>query len=184
MASAKTNRRRFLEIAGGALLAASGAIAFVRTRGYVVPRERAESLVGLAAWQYVLVQHLARRIAAPDRADPSIPTPDETDVAGFVDAYVANMPPLLARDLGRAFAYVEHLAPLRSGMRARFTRLAQGEQDRVLEALEASDQSLLRGAFAGIKSLIFMGYYRDPRTWAILHYDGPLVNRPERGWSP
>ncbi|MBL8609283.1 MAG: hypothetical protein JNL38_18280 [Myxococcales bacterium] len=42
---------------------------------------------------------------------------------------------------------------------------------------------LLRGGFAGLKSLIFMGYYRDPRTWAILGYDGPRVGRPERGWG-
>jgi hypothetical protein len=158
-------------------------VAYVRTRGYVIPADRAAKLVALAPWQFVLVQALAQRIAAPDRDDPSIPTPDDTDVVGFVDAYVARMPAPLARDLGRAFAYTEHLAPIRSGFRARFTRLAPEEQDEVLAAMEASDQTLLRGAFAGIKSLVFMGYYRDPRTWSILRYDGPLVNRPERGWG-
>ena len=43
-------------------------------------------------------------------------------------------------------------------------------------------EDLLRGAFDGLKSLVFMGYYRDPRTWRILGYDGPRVNRPDEGW--
>jgi hypothetical protein len=30
---------------------------------------------------------------------------------------------------------------------------------------------------------LLMGYYRDPRTWRILRYDGPLVNRPDEGWG-
>jgi len=31
---------------------------------------------------------------------------------------------------------------------------------------------------------VMMGYYRDPRTWGVLGYDGPLMNRPEGGWVP
>ena len=65
---------------------------------------------------------------------------------------------------------------------ARFTRLSPGDQDRVLASLESSDQDLLRGGFEGLKALVFMGYYRDPRTWKILDYAGPMVSRPERGW--
>ncbi len=136
----------------------------------------------LAPWQYVVVQAVARRIAAPDREDASIPTTDETDVAGFVDGYVAHLPEGLRRDLLRALAFVEHLAPLGVGCVSRFTRLSAGDQDRVLAWLESNDQDLLRGAFDGLKSLVFMGYYRDPRTWRIVGYDGPRVKRPDGGW--
>jgi hypothetical protein len=52
----------------------------------------------------------------------------------------------------------------------------------VLASVEASSSDLLRAGFDGLKSLVFMGYYRDPRTWGILGYDGPLVNRPRGGW--
>jgi hypothetical protein len=75
------------------------------------------------------------------------------------------------------------MAPLGAGFASRFTRLPPESQDRVLAGLESSSVDLLRGAFDGLKSLVFMGYYRDPRTWAILRYDGPLVNRPDAGWS-
>jgi hypothetical protein len=182
-ARVSVTRRRFLKVVGGAVLAASSVVAVVRTRGYDVSPERAARLQALSPWQLVVVTHLARRVAAPDRDDAAIPTPDDVDVPGFIDAYVARMPAPLRRDLLRCFAYVEHIAPLRSGLSSRFTRLAEADQDRVLAAMEASDQTLLRGAFAGIKSLVFMGYYRDPRTWPIVGYDGPLVNRPAAGWS-
>jgi hypothetical protein len=149
-------------------------------RGYAVPAERAARLVALAPWQLVVVEHAARRIAAPDAAAPSA---DEVDAAGFVDAYVAGMPAATRDDFLRLVGYLEHLAPVGEGLSSRFTRLAPDEQDRVLRSLEASSKDLLRAGFAGLKSLVFMGYYRDPRTWSVLGYDGPMVHRPPGGWS-
>jgi hypothetical protein len=175
-------RRRFIAVAGGAIAAAAGAVAVVRSRGYVLPEATRAKLVALSAWHYVVVQNLARRIVAPDVTDGSVPSPDEVDVAGFVDGYVAGMPPALRRDLFRAFAMLEHAAPLAVGCASRFSRLGPVDQDRVLASLESSPVDLLRGAFDGLKSLALMGYYRDPRTWRILRYDGPIVNRPDAGW--
>jgi hypothetical protein len=178
-------RRRFLKlgVVGGALVATGSIVAVVRTRGYDLPAERAASLKSLAPWQLIVVEHVARRIAAPDRPG-AVPSADDVDVAGFVDGYVAGMDAALRRDLLRLFGYVEHVAPLASGFVSRFTRLGAADQDAVLAALEASDSDLLRGGFAGLKSLVFMGYYRDARTWKALAYDGPLVGRPEGGWAP
>jgi hypothetical protein len=177
------SRRRFLKagVVGGILVATGSVVAFVRTRGYEIGAERASKLEALAPWQLVVVEHVARRIAAPDR--DGAPTPDEVDVAGYIDTYVARMDKSLRRDLLRLLGYLEHLAPIASGYSSRFTRLAAADQDKVLAALESSSQDLLRGGFDGIKSLVFMGYYRDARTWAILGYDGPLVNRPPGGWT-
>jgi hypothetical protein len=164
-----------------AVAVAVGAAAAVRTGGYTVPAEIGARLRALSAGQSVLVTHLARRICAPD--DGRAPSADEVDVAGFVDDYVAEMAAPMRRDLLRFFGAIEHVLPLGLGSRRRFTDLAPADQDRVLASLEESSVDLLRGGFAGLKSLIFMGYYRDPRTWAILGYDGPRVGRPERGWG-
>lgn len=175
-------RRRFLKIGIGALVVAAGSVvAYVRTRGYDVSKDRAAKLSALEPWQLVVVEHVARRIAAPDRA--GAPTPDDVDVAGFVDDWVAHMPVAMRRDLLRLRGYVEHLAPVAVGYASRFTRLAPTEQDRVLAGMEASQKDLIRSGFAGLKSLVFMGYYRDARTWSLLGYEGPLVNRPENGWT-
>lgn len=175
-------RRRLLRVAvAGALLLGAGATAVVRTRGYAVPAGR--TLAWMSPWQFVVFQHAARRIAAPDRpGDASIPSADDVDVAGFADGWIARMPAGVRRDLGRFLAYLEHLAPVGSGYASRFSRLAAAEQDRVLAGIEASSSDQLRAGFEGLKSLVFMGYYRDPRTWGLIGYDGPRVGRPEGGW--
>jgi hypothetical protein len=163
------------------LVAGGAALALVRTRGYDLPGERL--LQALEPWQFIVVQHAARRVVAPDRPDDaSIPTPDEVDVASFVDEWVARLPDRMRRDLGRFLAYVEHLAPVFAGHASRFSRLAPAAQDEVLASLEASPNDLLRAGFDGLRSLVFLGYYRDARTWRIVRYDGPLVNRPPGGW--
>jgi hypothetical protein len=181
----RVSRRKLLQgsLLLGAFVVTGSSLALLRTRGYRVPRDRAARLEALSPWQWVFVTHAARRIAAPDRPrDASIPTPDDVDVAGFIDGYVARMPAAVRRDLFRAFAYVEHVAPLGLGHVSRFTELAPEEQDEVLASLSTSRLDLLRGAFEGIKSLVFMGYYRDARTWKILGYEGPLLHRPLGGW--
>jgi gluconate 2-dehydrogenase subunit 3-like protein len=164
------------------MMALGGVAGVVRSRGYGLPP--GQRLLTMSAWQFVVVQHAARRIAAPDRTDDAaIPSADDLDVAAFVDAWVARMRPDLRRDFGRFLAYVEHLAPLRVGLGSRFTRLAADAQDRVLAATQASSSDLLRAGFEGLKSLVLMGYYRDARTWAIVGYDGPRVGRPPNGWQ-
>ena len=131
----------------------------------------------------MVVQHAARRITAADRQeDSSIPSADEVDVVGFVDAWVARVDARLRRDLGRFLAYLEHAAPLACGFGSRFSLLAPFEQDRVLTSVQSSQSDLLRAGFDGIRSLVFMGYYRDARTWRAVGYDGPWVSRPPGGW--
>jgi hypothetical protein len=178
----RLSRRRFFEGLAGAVLVLGGVTAAFRTRGYAV--EPGRRLLTMSSWQFVVVQHAARRIAAPDRdGDASIPTADDVDVAGFVDGWLGRMGSGVRRDFGRFVAYVEHVAPLREGLAARFSRLPAADQDRVLAAIEASSSDLLRAGFDGLKSLCLMGYYRDPRAWSVVSYDGPLVGRPASGWS-
>ncbi len=99
------------------------------------------------------------------------------DIAGFIDSYLGNIPGPLRRDFLRLLAFVEHLAPAFSKLASRFTRLGPAEQDRVLASLESNDEGLLRGGFDALKSMVFMGYYRDARTWKIIGYAGPFVRR-------
>jgi hypothetical protein len=160
------SRRKLIRgaIASAAIAALGGAVAFVRSRGYDGP------------WQSVVLRHLARRVCATDR--PDVVTPDEVDVAGFVESYMATMPAKLRRDFERFVRFVEQVAPIAAGFASRFTRLGPKDQDAVLSSLEAHSNELLRGGFDAVKAALFMGYYRDPRTWSVLGYDGPRV--PQR----
>jgi Gluconate 2-dehydrogenase subunit 3 len=177
----KLSRRRVLGAVFAGLVLGGSALALVRTRGYAVRSDL--RLIALSPWQFVVVEHAARRIVAPDRpGEAGIPSADDVGVAAFVDGWVARLPERVQRDLGRFLAYVEHVAPLGAGFSSRFTRLAAGEQDAVLASIEASSSDLLRAGFDGLRSLVFLGYYRDARTWRIVGYDGPLLNRPPGGW--
>lgn len=173
----KLTRRRALGAVSGALLAASTTVAIVRTRGYDVAPEIAARLQAFSPWQYVVFSAIARRIAAPDVDDGSVPTPDEVGVAAFVDAFIAAGPEAIRRDFLRLLAFVEHLAPLACKFGTRFSRLGPSDQDRVLAWLESNREGLLRGGFDGLKSCVFMGYYRDARTWKIPAYAGPFVRK-------
>ena len=169
-------RRKWLGsvLFAGTLAALGGAVALFRTAGYEALPEKATKLRALALWQYAVVRAVARRMVAADRAE-GVPSPDEVGVAEFVDGYLVEMRPALRRDLFHMLRYVEQLAPLGSGFAGRFTDLLPDEQDAVLGALEASRFDQLRAGFQAMKSLVMMGYYRDPRTFSILGYGGPFV---------
>ncbi len=159
---------------GMAIAACGGLVALVRTHGYALPA--GVTPVVLRAGEYEILGAIAARICAPDeRGVSDAPSIEEVGVVAFADRYIAGMHPAMRRDLLRFLVYIEQLAPLRLGFVSRFTRLSPGEQDRVLGSIEASDEGLLRGGFDGLKSLVFMGYYRDARTWPIAGYGGPWL---------
>ncbi len=162
----------------GAASATSGVVALVRTGGYEVDPDVVDALTVFSAAEYAIADALAARIVAPDRPeDPSIPSAREVGVAQFMDGYLAEMRPSMRRDLLRMLHYVEHVAPLWVGHARRFTASSAEDQDEVLRAIASSRIEVLRAGFEGLKSLVMMGYYRDPRTWGILQYAGPTVGR-------
>jgi hypothetical protein len=169
-------RRKWLQslVVGGALSALGGAVALVRTGGYEVAPTTAAKLRSLAPWQYVVVRDVARRVVAPD-VTQGVPMADDVGVAEFVDGYLVDLRPSQRRDLFAFLRYTEQLAPFGSGFLHRFTELSPFDQDAVLGALESSSSERLRAGFQAMKGLVMMGYYRDPRTFAILGYKGPLV---------
>jgi len=105
-------------------------------------------------------------------------------VGEFFDTFVAASDPSIARDCRALIGFVEHAWPFACGELHRFTSLPSERQDALLTQMESSSIELVRGAFHSLKSLLMMGYWRDPRTWGVLRYDGPLVNRPPDGWTP
>lgn len=177
----RSTRRQWLKkaVVFAAVAATGGALTVARTGDYAFDRARASKLQALTPWQFVVVQHLARRIVAPDDpSDATVLTADDAEVADFIDGYLAGMSRSMRRDLSRMLQYVEHLAPLSEGYLHRFTALSPEDQDQVLRGIESSRLDLLRAGFNGLKSLVMMGYYRDPRSWSVLSYRGPLVVRP------
>jgi hypothetical protein len=180
--AAALSRRKWLRslVVGGTLSAVGATVALVRTGGYDLSSDISNALRVLAPWQFVVMRAVARRMVATDGAQ-GVPSPDDVGVAVFIDDYLDGMAAPLRRDFLRLLRYVEHLAPIAAGFASRFTSLSAEEQDDVLRGLEASRFDQLRAGFQALKSMAMMGYYRDPRTFAILDYRGPLVPLPVEG---
>jgi hypothetical protein len=170
-----------LATVGGSALVFTGGLLAWHSSGYELPEETQRLLRTLTAKEALIVAAVAARILRSDHRDD--PSAADVDAALFIDGIAARLAERNLRDLRRLLHVVEHVLPVWEGHFSRFTRLAGAEQDAVLRAMMTSEVTVLRGAFDSLKCLCVMAYYRDPRTWARIGYDGPLVARPPRGWA-
>ena len=172
------SRRRFLLALASGAAALGGAVLIGQMGSYALDDETRRSLRALSVKQYLILSAAARRVLAADAA--GAPTADEIGVPAYVDAWLADAAPQVRRDFGRLLGVVEHGTPLWSGRRRRFTDLPVADQDAHLAHLSQSSIGALREGMAALKSLCMFGYYRDPRTWTLCGYEGPVV---PPGWA-
>jgi hypothetical protein len=168
------SRRRFLRntLVGSALL--GGAVIFGRhLGGYHLAPGVAARLRALTPKELLVFAAAARRILAPDA--PDAPSPDELEVALFVDGYLARLDEALRGDVRALLHLFEHTASVTT----RFTQLSAAAQDRVLAGWQSSRLAVRRQGLQALRTLAFFGYYRDARTWPMLGYTGPML--PRRG---
>ena len=167
-------RRGFLRagLVGGVLLGGA-AIVGRSLSGYQLDAATAGRLRALSPKEYLVMQAVARRVLAPDAA--GAPSPDTVDVAGAVDVYVSKLPPAVQRDVRGLLQLVEHGSSLFRGHVSRFTHLAPEEQDATLADWQHSSLTVRRRGFQALRTLAFLGYWRDDRTWPLLGYSGPML---------
>ena len=181
----RLSRRRFFEGLAGAVLllgGVTGRLAYPRLRGRARSPALDDVTPGSSSSFNTPRVASPRPIATATRRSrrPTTSTWPASSTGGSGEW----VPGLGGTSSRRFVAYASSsVAPLREGLAARFSRLPAADQDRVLAATEASSSDLLRAGFDGLKSLCLMGYYRDPRAWSVVGYDGPLVGRPASGWS-
>jgi hypothetical protein len=169
------SRRRFLRtsLLGGALLGVA-AVVGRNVSGYRLDPEIAARLRALTPKEYLVLMAAARRILAPDGADAP---PVDDRVGLFVDGYLAGLDADLRGDVRALLSLVEHgSGPFRLRV-SRFTHMRAAEQDAALADWQASRLAVRRRGFQALRTLAFLGYYRDDRTWALLGYAGPLLPR-------
>lgn len=93
-----------------------------------------------------------------------------------VSTALAARPPAVQRQLALFLAAIQWLPLLRYGRP--FTRLSPARRHRVLQSLEDSPLLLVRRGFWGLRTLLLMGYYTQPRAIAAIGY-----RADPRGWS-
>lgn len=173
------SRRGFIKLGLGGAAALTGATVFgLVATGYDVERAIAERLRFLSIKEYCVLRAAAARIVGGEGAPLSLA---EIDPALFVDGFMRHFDAATRRELGGMLQLLEHGPSIFGSTAAarwqRFTGLTGAQQDRVLEEWQSSSLTIRRQCFQGLRSLIFMGYYRDPRTFAMLGYDGPTIGR-------
>lgn len=93
------------------------------------------------------------------------------DVAAGVDRFLAAGDPFDVEQLRMALAVLEHGAsPFR-----RFSRMDLSRRRAVLADWERSRVALFRQIFQALRRVAVYSWFADPRSWAQIGYDGPLV---------
>jgi hypothetical protein len=170
------SRRGFLRAGlAGAVVLGGAAVIGRQLRGYVVDAATAARLRVLSPKEYLVMQSVARRVLAPDAADA--PSADAVQTALAVDAYVAKLPPAVQREVAALLQLVEHGSSLFRLRASRFTRMSADEQDATLRDWASSSLTVRRRGFQALRTLAFLGYWRDDRTWAVIGYTGPMLPR-------
>lgn len=141
--------------------------------GYHLDATTAARLRALSPKEYLVMQAVARRVLAADGDDA--PSADAVDVAGAVDTYVAKLPSSVQREVRALLQLVEHGSSLFRGRATRFTHLTPAEQDATLADWQHSSLVVRQRGFQALRTLAFLGYWRDDRTWPLIGYSGPML---------
>ncbi len=142
--------------------------------GYALEPAIARQLRALSPKEFLIFDAVARRVCAPD--GPDAPAVDAR-VALFADSYVARLPSGIRSDLRALLQLVEHGSWLFRLRGARFTRMTPDEQDATLADWETSRLAVRRQGFQALRTIAFLGYWRDDRAWPLIGYSGPMLPR-------
>ena len=167
------DRRRFLQgsAAGVALLGLGSLLPAGCTR-YPKP---SKTLLFFTAKEYAVMNQAAERLLG---AEGQVGSDDEqVDVAANLDGWLASWDAEAQQQLRIMLRVFEHGTSLFDLQRRRFTRLGASAKDQYVDGWMRSTLGARRAVFRGLKALSASGFYKDPRTWPSLSYEGPWLGR-------
>ncbi len=174
-AIAETRRGLIKKTLGGAallLLAGSVPVALRKTKLREVPKER--PLRFFTPAEYSIWAAVADRVLA-EGTPSGAPTPEQIDVAGRADAFLAPLPEDDRKDLKRLLALFDNalFSVARGGPARPFTAMSPGEQDAHLRRWQTSRLAIQRTGFQAMKRLCCALYFSAPETFSAAGYPGP-----------
>jgi hypothetical protein len=171
-------RRRLLQagLAGGAVLAAAGGVAWFRRRGATGDAASALDRDAEPVVRAIVPAMLASALPVSD-ADRARAI-DET-VAG-VNVAIAGLPPASRAELAQLFGVLGSAFGRRvfAGVAAPWPEASVGEVDAFLNAWRASGWALKRTAYDALHQLVIGTWYANPRSWPAIGYGGPPLIEP------
>lgn len=107
-------------------------------------------------------------------AADGLPSGIELGIPQQIDEQLFMAPVALKADFKNGLQLLEH-ATLVNGHRSRFTALPLPDRSAYLDALMSGPNEALRQVAFGLKEMVHLRYYSDPKVWKAIGYDGPLV---------
>lgn len=106
-------------------------------------------------------------------AKVGLPSSEDVLVMRNLDAMMGQMGPKAREDLSLAIRGLEY------GSLFSFSRFSKLDEAAAYKQLAAWQNGAFfkRGIVATIKSFVLLGYWRDPRTFSYLEYDGPVSQK-------
>jgi hypothetical protein len=169
----RIGRRRFLKrTAGGVALLGLGSLLPAGCTRYPKPPAH---LQFLDPREYAIINTVAERLL--DAAGAIGSETDQIDVGANVDALVAAWDSETQGQLRTMLRVFEHGTYLFDLRRKRFTRLTATAQAEYLAGWMNSTLGVRRVVFRALKLLVAAGFYREPRVWTPIGYEGPWLGR-------
>ena len=167
----ETSRRRLLQVgAGGALVLALGGVGLALQS--TAMRTPQGPLQVLDEREYSILAAIAEAILPPH---PQLPSTDEVDVAGLIDALLATKHPGDATEFKQGLMLMENGLPglLFDGRPRPLSTYPVAERTRQLDHWRKSAIPLRRKVFRAIYGLVGASYWGHPATHAFVGYKGP-----------
>lgn len=170
--SPRLSRRRFIQagLAGGAVLAAAGAVETWRVRRGAAGDPAVLSPAGRALVGAVLPAFLAGVVPAHAWTPPA-----RQQAVEAVEQTARALPPHARAELRQLVALLDHRMArgLLAGVWRPWESLGAEEARAFLERWRRSRFALLAGAYQALHDLSFASWYADPAHWERTGYPGP-----------
>ncbi len=165
------SRRRLLQVgAGGALVLALGGVGLALQP--TVMRAPQGPLQVLTERDYSILAAIAEGILPPH---DGLPSTDEVDVAGKIDALLATKHPGDAAEFKQGLMLLENGLPglFLDGRPRPLSTYSIAQRTRILDRWRTSRIPLRRKVFRAVYGLVGASYWGDARTHAFIGYPGP-----------
>jgi len=112
--------------------------------------------------------------------------PDKVPVIANIDAMLGVMHASIREDVLVLFDLFEY-SSIFSTQLSRFSQLDNEDARTHIEACQSSSLFIQRAVVTAMKKFIYIGYWRDEKTWGPIEFDGPVSkqwNLPSLGNAP
>jgi hypothetical protein len=174
-------RRRFLIGAIGLGVVGAGAAIALRPKvGLTIPA----GIVHLTAFECALFTQLIPLFLPTDGT--ALFPPKDVPILKNIDEIFGTLHPQLRDDLGKGLQLFDYGAVVVGFNWTRFINLEPDAARTYCEKWQ-SGGAVQRAIFSALRQFLYVSYWRDPRTWKAVEYDGPVSarnNLPRLGVTP